>query len=231
MTPDAKVDVDALAAALSALAGADCVAMAAQSELVTAQLYPDELAHVARAIPKRQAEFGTARVLARRALAVLGCAAQSLVPNADRSPTWPAQAVGSISHSNGYCAVVVGRAADMTGIGLDLETSRAVSPQVQAAICRPDELRWLQQLMQSTGEGRWLDTLVFSAKEAFYKCQYTLTRTFLGFQDVELQFDMAAQTFQATILGERVPDPAQLRRIQGRWCRLPDVLITLALLR
>ncbi len=205
--------------------------MAASSELVTEQLYPDEFAHVSRAIAKRQAEFGTARVLARQALAALGFAAQSLVPNADRSPTWPARAVGSISHSNGYCAVVVGRTDDITGIGVDLETSREVRPQLQAAICRPDELRWLEHVKQSSGEGQWLDLLVFSAKEAFYKCQYNLTRTYLGFQDVELRFDMPGQTFEVAILDERVPEPMRLQRIEGRWCRVPNALITLALLR
>ncbi|HEX4378200.1 MAG TPA: 4'-phosphopantetheinyl transferase superfamily protein [Steroidobacteraceae bacterium] len=231
MTSETITDIDALTAALSGLVGTDAIALAAQSELVTDQLYPDEREHIGRAISKRQAEFGTARVLARRALAAQGFPEQSLVPRANRAPTWPAQAVGSISHSHGFCAVVVGRAGDLAGIGLDLETSREVSPQLQAAICTPAELAWLQQLRQSAGEARWLDTLVFSAKEAFYKCQYALTQTYLGFQDVELHLDASAQTFRVAQLSDRAPQPSRLLQIRGRWCRLPGLLITLATLR
>ncbi len=46
--------------------------------------------------------------------------------------------------------------------------------------------------------------LIFSAKEAFYKCQYTLTKEFLEFQDVEL--DLGALNFKegrCTVLPRR----------------------------
>jgi len=63
--------------------------------LVDAQLHPDELAAVERAVPKRRAEFGTARLCARRALSSLGFEPAALLPHEGREPRWPPGAVGS----------------------------------------------------------------------------------------------------------------------------------------
>jgi 4'-phosphopantetheinyl transferase EntD len=231
MSSDEPNDASVLIDALSSMAGPDCVCAAAPAEVVDAQLFPQEREHVARAIAKRQAEFGTARVLARRALSTLGYPPLPLVPHADRSPSWPAQVVGSISHSHGHCAVVVASARHFAGVGLDLETSRTLRANMQAAICTPDEQQWVQQQRASAGDALWLDLLVFSAKESFYKCQYPLTRTFLGFHDVGLQFDLQLRSFRATMLSERVPQRERLLQIHGQWRQLPDALITLATLR
>jgi 4'-phosphopantetheinyl transferase EntD len=223
------VDADVLTAALSTLAGADCVCLAARSEPVGEQLFPQEREYLARAVPTRQAEFGTARVLARRALATLGMPPQALVPEADRSPHWPPGVVGSISHSDGLCAVVVGLAHSFAGIGLDLETTSTLDADMQSTVCTTAELQWLDS--QNPVERRRLDALVFSAKESFYKCQYVLTRTFLEFKDVELQFDLPRRTFRAAGFSAGVPQRERLQRIEGRWVRLPQVLLTLAMLR
>ncbi len=64
-------------------------------------LFPEEQAYIAEAVEKRQVEFSTARVLARRALYELGVSPQSLCPNDDRSPRWPAGIIGSITHTDG----------------------------------------------------------------------------------------------------------------------------------
>src|SRR5437763_335927 len=80
------------------------------------QLYPEERACIARAVPKRRAEFATGRVCARQALERLGVAVGPLLPHPDRSPAWPPGIVGSISHTDGYCAVAVAEATRALGI-------------------------------------------------------------------------------------------------------------------
>jgi 4'-phosphopantetheinyl transferase EntD len=46
----------------------------------------------------------------------------------------------------------------------------------------PDEIAWLEALPEpDQAKG---GVLIFAAKEAFYKCQYPLTREWLGFHDV-----------------------------------------------
>lgn len=223
------VSSDLLTAALSALAGPECACCAGQSEVVTEQLFPEERAYLVRAVRRRQAEFGTARVFARRALAKLGVPPQPLVPHADRSPKWPKGVVGSISHKSDQCAVVLSRERSFSSIGLDIEGAFAVNGDMRATICTPEEKRWLETRRME--DKRWLDTLLFSAKESFYKCQYVLTHRFLDFKDIELQFDFESASFQITGLSECVPQRARLQQIHGRWMRLPETIITLALLR
>jgi len=44
-------------------------------------------------------------------------------------------------------------------------------------------------------------TLLFSAKEAFYKAQYCVSQTFVGFHEAELRFDEHGQ-FEVTLQGD-----------------------------
>jgi 4'-phosphopantetheinyl transferase EntD len=68
--------------------------------IVDAALFPEESAYLAIAVPKPRAEFGTARICARKALTQLGVAAWPLVPGPHRAPTSPPGVVGSISHAH-----------------------------------------------------------------------------------------------------------------------------------
>jgi 4'-phosphopantetheinyl transferase EntD len=222
------MEVEILTSVLAALTGPDIVALCATTTLVTADLFPDEREHIARAIPKRQAEFGTARVLARQALASLGIAKQSLLPHADRSPRWPPGTVGGISHASNCCAVAVALKNSYASIGIDLEAPRSMNHSMQATICTTRELAWLQS--HASPDRPWLDVLTFSAKESFYKCQYPLTQAVLGFQDVELEIDLRSGSFSVGELSSAVPDQTRLRRIQGRWHWASGMLVTAALL-
>lgn len=165
---------------LSPLFGADVVTAQGKPELVDDQLYPEELASIARAVPKRRAEFGAVRVCARRALAELGIAAQSLAPHPDRAPRWPEGIVGSLTHTASYCAAVVAKASAVRSVGVDAERERTLEPELRRMICTERE----QQLLAAE------DAIVcFAAKEAFYKCQYPLTGRYLDFLDVEVDFE------------------------------------------
>jgi 4'-phosphopantetheinyl transferase EntD len=110
-----------------------------------------------------------------------------LVPNADRSPWWPPGVVGSITHSGDLCAVVVTHASRARGLGLDIEVDAPLDRAIEPLVATPAELAWLAS--QGDEARGWLGKLLFSAKEAFYKCQYPATQTFLEFHDVELRID------------------------------------------
>lgn len=140
---------------------------------------------VAQAVPKRVQEFAAGRLCARRALAEMGIHDFPLLSASDRQPLWPAAAVGSISHTKGYCAAVSGRRAQFAGLGLDTESSSALAPELWEQICTGQELKRLQALPQ-----HWrvrAASLIFSAKEAFYKCQYPITAEWLEFLDIEIE--------------------------------------------
>jgi len=190
-----------------------------------AHLYPEESAAVARAVPKRVAEFTAGRLCARRALDGLGITNFPLLVNEDRTPRWPEAVVGSITHTGGFCGAVAARRTHFEALGLDAEHTSAATydlwPQLLTgseravlASVRPDA----RTLVAST---------IFSAKEAFYKAQFTITGAWLDFDDVEVDLPAGAPergTFTIRILRNA---PAQLsRRAAGRYRIVGDVILT-----
>jgi 4'-phosphopantetheinyl transferase EntD len=216
------------ARALAALFACEVAVAQGVPALVDDCLYEEEREYIAEAVPRRRAEFGTARVCARRALAELGFAACSLVPNPDRSPRWPDGAIGSISHTDGICFVAVALSSRASGIGLDVERDAELAPELEAMICTPAERRWLDQWMGA--ERRRVAKLVFSAKEAFYKCQHPTTRSFLDFLDVDLHIDPDAGTF-AVARVHRIGAPWRfVESACGRLLRAGGLVVTAATL-
>lgn len=175
------------------------VAIAASTlSVVDGELYPEERAHVENAVTKRRTEFAAARVLARQALASLGAPPVPLVPSPDRAPVWPFGYTGSISHCADYCAVVVARCHGVQSLGLDVEDLRVLEPSMLDLVLTPGERQWLDA--QPAALRPMLPIVMFSAKEAYYKCQYPITRGFLDFHDVELAITWSAGTYEARVV-------------------------------
>jgi 4'-phosphopantetheinyl transferase EntD len=150
-----------------------------------ASLLPAEARHLRRAVPKRVREFAAGRVCARRVLAEFGIANFPIEVAADRQPLWPDAIVGSITHTAGFCAAVAAQRQSMAAIGIDSEVVGAVNEPIWPTICVAAETAWLESL--PARERIAAVTLIFSAKEAFYKCQYPLMRESLSFQDVRVE--------------------------------------------
>jgi 4'-phosphopantetheinyl transferase EntD len=155
-----------------------------------AAMLPQEALCVAQARPKRRQEFAAGRDCARRALRALGIADAPMLINDDRTPQWPDGIVGSITHTGGYCAAAVARRSRFRGIGIDAEGLNVVEPQLWPDICTTEELAWL---MTRPAEQRMaLATLMFSAKEAFYKSQYAVTGRWVAFHEVTVTIGRGA---------------------------------------
>jgi 4'-phosphopantetheinyl transferase EntD len=197
---------------LSSLFSPSAVVVESPIHLVDDLLWDEELAYVRSAVPKRRAEFGTARVCARQALSRLGFVPVALVPGSDRAPVWPRGVVGSITHTEGYCAVVLHRSPPMQSVGVDVEMLNGVNEELFASILTARERSWV---MSHGCERRDdLAALLFSAKEAYYKCQYPLSTTFLDYQDVEIEVDLASGHFVA--LAQNVVPPS-VQRLVGKF--------------
>jgi len=151
-----------------------------------AALHPEEKPFVGRASLKRAGEFAAGRLCARAGLEQFGCADFPLKVGEDRSPLWPRSLCGSIAHTHGYCASAIGESSRYKGIGLDVEQVAGMSAEVWQRICAPPEVAWLQRLPEA--DRRRVASLIFSAKEAFYKCQYAVTRQLLEFADMTVDF-------------------------------------------
>ena len=150
-------------------------------------LFPPERDAIRDGVPGRRAEFTGGRIAARAALAQLGVPPVAIPTDRDRAPIWPAGIRGSISHTHGLCIAVAAPEAVTAGIGIDIELVAALEPGLSDMIATPEEL----DLFHPDSPGR-AALRIFSAKEAAYKAQYTLSRS---------QFDFS--TFRLTALGAR----------------------------
>jgi 4'-phosphopantetheinyl transferase EntD len=185
-------------------------------------LLPGEQEYLVKAVAKRVHEFAGGRACARAGLSQLGFGPVALPMNADRTPLWPAGATGSITHTEGFCAAAVASCARIRALGLDAEPESSVKPDLWRRICTAQELATLQAQDEATARGT--ATLIFSAKEAFYKCQHALTGQWLGFSDISITVEpdhFTVQPTQALQIASRSPGPWH-----GRYLRAAGLVIT-----
>ena len=200
----------------------DVLTVTATPEMWDGVLYPEEAACIASAVPARRREFTAGRLCARAALAQLGIDDYPLRVGPAREPLWPPGIVGSISHGAGRCAVVACRSGRIVGLGLDIERSDALSADLVPMICTSAEVAWCGD--QRAGKTDW-PKLIFSAKEAVYKCLFPLTGAFLEFHDVAVMPEPRSGRFTASLL-TTIPSVLRLDAVDGRFAWDDDVVMT-----
>lgn len=195
------------------------------------ELLPEEAALLERAAPSRRLEFRAGRHCARLALSRLGSAGPVLRAS-DRSPIWPEGIVGSIAHTRtegrAFCGAAAARADAVSALGLDVEIDAPLETKLWRRILRPAEEVWI--LAQPEPDRGFWAMLVFSAKEAVYKCQYPLSRQFLEFSDVELGAKPGQREFSAKLL--RAAPPYETgHEFVGRYTRKSGIIASGVALR
>lgn len=202
----------------------DVIVVAAEPEMWSVPLHPDEELLVRKAVEKRRREFAAGRACARRALEQLGVADFVLCANGDRSPRWPEGILGSITHSASYCAAAVCRRGRILGLGIDVEAADRIEENLVDWICSPLELK----------RGRSADVvpasvvvkLIFSAKESVFKSYYPATKKLLGFHDVEIEQWPDRNSFVARLADGRLPSLEGRRVFRGRYAVTADYVVT-----
>lgn len=152
---------------------------------VEGDLYAAEAAMITRAVEKRVAEFKTGRLLARQALSALGVIDWPLLADAKRCPVWPENIVGSITHTKNFCAVALGLKKQWASIGIDVEGTDRIKENLWDTLFTESEKNFLVNL-PSHYQSVWA-TCFFSAKEAFFKYQFPITRLHVNFKPVTLE--------------------------------------------
>jgi len=142
-----------------------------------------ELEAVRRAVPKRRMEFAAGRACAKSALRDLGVAVEALPRHSDGRTAWPGGVVGTITHSQGWCAAVVAREEDALGLGIDLESIGRMSPGAAEHVLSPAELEDCRGHTLGQ-EAAW--AIKFSAKESVYKCLFPLVQRYIDFREAEI---------------------------------------------
>lgn len=143
-------------------------------------------ASIQRSVAKRQAEFMAGRLCARAALLQLDGTRATPSIGEDRAPLWPAHVSGSITHSNGRAAALVGLKRDWQGLGIDLENllSAERAQRLAKEILTPDEL---QRMADGAAEQiAHLVTLTFSVKESLFKALYPIVQQRFYFEHAEV---------------------------------------------
>jgi len=128
-------------------------------------LHPEEARLVAGAAEKRQRDFALGRACAHAALAQLDRDKGPIARTGNGAPLWPAGLVGSITHTPGYAAALVARAADFAGLGVDAELVGGVTRELWPRLFDAGEQDFLMRHPDSARAA----TLLFSAKEACHK--------------------------------------------------------------
>jgi 4'-phosphopantetheinyl transferase EntD len=188
-------------------------------EVPPGALFSQERDLVAGAVGKRQREFATVRVCARRALAAVGFPPAPLLRGPRGEPLWPHGVVGSMTHCAGYYAAAVARATDVRAIGIDAEPHDRLPDGVLEAIALPAER---MRLADRRGQTHW-DRLLFSAKESVFKAWYPGTRVGLTFEDADITFcgeasaDGSGWTGGAFHVRLRRAVPSAPPAFDGRW--------------
>ena len=186
-----------------------------------AVLLPAEEAVVARAVESRRREFAAGRACARAALAELGHTDPGpILPDERRAPVWPPGVVGSITHCTGLAAAAVASTDAWWAVGMDAEPAEPLPAEVVGTVLNPAERAAVARLPDvGVPWGR----VAFSAKESVYKVWYPLCRSWLGFEDAELDLSPDG-TFSVRLCPDDVgPLP---RILSGRWAVADGFVVT-----
>jgi len=159
-------------------------------------VHPDEEIHVARSAEKRRRDFALGRACARAALAELGHGDAVIAKSEDGAPLWPPGVAGSITHTAGYAAALVGEQHNFAGIGIDAEQVGGVTPDLWPRLFTTAE----QDRLRAELDPLLAATLFFSAKEASYKAW--ALKSVLAFQEIEVS--LTADGFSAVHAGTRL---------------------------
>jgi 4'-phosphopantetheinyl transferase EntD len=205
----------ALAAAARRLLPASVAVATADPTKPASPLWPGET--LQGAISKRQREFASGRLAARAALAQLGLPAQAIPMGQDRAPVWPPGLNGSITHSDTLCLAAVTQG--QTLIGIDLEPATPLERDLWDAILLPQERATLTEHPNATLFAK----LMFSAKEAAYKAQYTRSKTLIGFEVFHITLSATGFTARFT---QTVPGFAAGTRLHGKYTQTQGHYLT-----
>ncbi|MCF5230938.1 4'-phosphopantetheinyl transferase superfamily protein [Pseudomonas edaphica] len=143
-------------------------------------------ASIQRSVAKRQAEFLAGRLCARAALQQLDQLDCVPAIGDDRAPVWPGHISGSITHSTGHAAAIVGHKAQWRGLGMDLENllSRERAERLAGEILTADELQRMS--LGPREQNALLVTLTFSVKESLFKALYPIVHKRFYFEHAEV---------------------------------------------
>jgi enterobactin synthetase component D len=197
----------------------------ARSSLPATALFPGIPlpADLERAASSRQIHYLAGRYCACRALAQLGAGAGTLDRTVPGPPAWPADVVGSITHSGDFVSAAVAWKDEVRSIGIDSERVMPADTarRVRSIVASRDEIAAARE--RASADDSLTVTLVFSIKESLFKCLYPLVGRRFGYGDARVTaLDTAAGRFRV-----RLTVPLEPFRQGAEWEGRLDIGTTL----
>lgn len=175
--------------------------------------------------PGRMQEFQLGRLCAYEAYYKLtGKELYSLPSGDNREPLWPADVVGSISHTQEWIAAAVAKSDVVLGVGIDLEGMGRAKSELSRYITNEYDLS-----VHPDFSPEELLTLIFSAKESLYKALFPSVKKFFGFEAAAVtDIDSQNKTFSIKLVMPLtlIFSPGQRSLFTGRYERDHQTCLT-----
>lgn len=161
--------------------------------------------------PNRKSEFLLGRLCAFKAHELhCGTELLSLPISSKRSPEWPINVIGSITHNQFWVGAAVSKSHSLIGIGIDFEVMGRTKLELARYIRSPKDLK----IHESFSENELL-TLIFSAKESLYKALHPVAKCFFGFEAAAVkEINIHNGTFKIELISNISPNFGPLGRFQ-----------------
>ena len=212
-------------AAGQAVASLVALEIASVAELVAGCDLDALVSDLRAASARRRLGFVAGRLCAELALREASGALGRVGRDVDGAPAWPPGWCGSIAHDHRLAIAVVAPRASARSLGIDVE--RRVDASARAAIEQVCSTPAEQRAIEASAAPEDLATLVFSAKEAYYKAVFPTIRSFVDFHEVQVaHVDWAGQRFLVQPCTPRLFDGVALPALHGRFQWLGDDLVT-----
>ncbi|WP_219267058.1 4'-phosphopantetheinyl transferase [Pseudomonas sp. Xaverov 259] len=184
-------------------------------------------ASIQRSVAKRQAEFLAGRLCARAALQQLDHLDCVPAIGDDRAPVWPGHISGSITHSTGHAAAIVGHKAQWRGLGMDLENVLSLerAERLAGEILTADEL--LRMASVPREQVALLVTLTFSVKESLFKALYPIVQKRFYFEHAEVLEWSQAGRVRLRLLTDLSAEWCYGKELEGQFALEGEQLLSL----
>lgn len=141
-------------------------------------------ADITQSALQRRLSFIGGRLCAEYALEQLGLPNQSVDRHHCGAPVWPPGTCGSITHTDQLACAAVTLASGVFSLGIDSEIifSDREFADVRRLCCTPGE----KAMLANVRNRNLIGTILFSAKESFYKSFHSIVQRYIDFSEIEI---------------------------------------------
>ncbi|PCI68856.1 MAG: 4-phosphopantetheinyl transferase [Gammaproteobacteria bacterium] len=182
---------------------------------------------LSKAVKKRQAEYLAGRYIAHYSLRQLDIDVFDIPSGKDRSPSWPNNISGSITHTNkkAICAVGYSNRCELLGLDLEVWMKPHTVSEIKHLIINDKEQLVLSTLGWTNEQSL---TFAFSAKESLFKALYPKVQKYFNFNDARITFiSLENNTFTIQLEKDLSADFPSSTEFNGQFVANEEEILTI----